>query len=91
VKNQLYNKCKEGVWRLDVDIEEVRNVDAKESNGDNKEIKVKLEGVEEEVDVEGESDTDSLGTSDRGDWTSESEGGNNDEESDDNKDQWIEE
>jgi hypothetical protein len=71
LRNPLCNKCKEGVWRLDVDIVEVRNVDVEESNGDNEEIEVNSEGCEEMVNVGGESDSASSVTSDRGEWTSE--------------------
>ena len=36
LKNHLYNKCKAGAWRLDVDIEEVKNVDMEERCGQGK-------------------------------------------------------
>ena len=90
-KNHLYNKCKEGAWRLDVDIEEVRNVGADESDGDDEAVESEEDEAGEDVVVdEGESDRDSLSGSGSDDWTSESEEeSDEDEESDDDGEEWI--
>ena len=80
LKNYLYKKCKEGAWRLGVDIEEVRNVGQEESEGDDEAIESDEVEVEEVIVDEGENDGDSNSESGSDDWTSESE-----EESDDDK------
>ena len=90
-KNHTYNKCKERAWRLDVDVEEVRNVGADESDGDDEAVESEEDEAGEDVVVdEGESDGDSLSGSGSDDWTSElEEESDEDEESDDDGEEWI--
>ena len=90
LKKHLYNKCKEGAWRLDVDIEEVRNVGQEESEGDDDAIESDEVEVEEVIVDEGENDGDSNNESGSDDWTSESEEESDDnEESDEEGEEWL--
>ena len=92
LKNHLYNKCKAGAWRLDVDIEGVRDVDMEENDGEDEAIESEGDEAGEEVVVgNGENDSDSSSGSESDAWTSslESESGE-DEKSDDEEDEWLE-
>ena len=90
LKIHLYNKCKEGAWRLDVDIEEVRNVGQEESKGDDDAIESDEVEVEEVIVDEGENDGDSNNESESDDWTSElEEESDSSEEGDEDGEEWL--
>ena len=92
LKNHMHNKCKEGAWRLDVDIEEVRNVGQEEIERDDKVIELNEAEVEEVIVDEGKNDGDSNSENGSDDWTSElEEESDNDEESDENGEEWLKE
>ena len=92
LKNHLYNKCKAGAWRLDVDIEEVRNVDMEENDGEDEAIESEGDEAGEEVVVgNGENDSTSSGGSESDAWTSSWESESEEsEKSDDEGDEWLE-
>ena len=91
LKNHLYNKNKDGAWRIDVGIEEVRNIAVDESNEEDT-VVVEEEAVEKEDCVEEvERDGDNNDSSSSGDWTSESKDENSDDDDDDESDKDNEE
>ena len=78
------------MWRLDVDIEEVRNVGQEESEGDDEAIESDEVEVEEVIVNEGDNDGDSNSESGSDDWTSELEEESGDEEeSDEDGEEWL--
>ena len=88
LKNHLYNKCKAGAWRLDVDIEEVRNVDMEENDGEDEAIEAEGDEAGEEVVVgNGENDSNFLGGSESDAWTSSWESESEDGEKSDEEDE----
>ena len=91
LKNHLYNKCKAGAWRLYVDIEEVRNVDMEENDGEDEAIEAEDDEAGEEVVVgNGENDSNSSGGSESDAWTSSWESESEEGEKSDEEDEWLE-
>ena len=77
LKNYPFNKCKVGAWRLDVDIEEVRNVETLDSDDDNKTIGSQEEDAEEDNREEERDESDGESSSESGNWTSKSDDDDN--------------